>query len=126
MQGAIVMLMALSGLGCQNRSNDVGDAPTASTTVVTPSVDPIPGYTTPPPYPRYFPENDSNVEWGYRTPWDAMRATFCSFFLGRDPDVPTAREIEASVFGYGSGQVLTVPPFPPGPQPADGHLGRTD
>ena len=104
MQGAMVMLVALSGLGCENRSNDVGNAPTAPSTVVTPSVDAIPASTTPPPYPRYFPENDFNVESGYPTHWDAIRATLWSFVLGRDPDVSTPQEIEASVFGYGSGR----------------------
>jgi hypothetical protein len=124
MQGAMVLLMALSGLGCQNRSDGVADAPTAPSAVVAPAVDApavaapaiaaptiaaptvdaLPVSTAPPPYPRYYPEIDANVESGYRTPWDAMRATFCSFFLGKDPDVPTAREIEASVYGYGSGR----------------------
>ncbi len=129
MQGAMLLLMALSNLGCQNRPDGVADAPTAPTAVVAPAVATpavvapavvapavvapavvapavvaLPGYTTPPPYPRYYPEIDANVESGYRTPWNAMRATFCSFFLGHDPDMPTAREIEASVYGYGSGR----------------------
>jgi len=104
MQGAMVLLMALSGLGCQNRSDGLADAPKAPSAVVAPSVDALPGYTTPPPYPSYYPEIDANVESGYRTPWNAMRATFCSFFLGKDPDAPTAREIEASVYGFGSGR----------------------
>jgi hypothetical protein len=104
MNGAIVMMMALSGLGCQNRSDEIGAAPTAPTAVVTPSVDPLPGSTAPPPYPRYYPENDFNVESGYRTVGDMMRATVCSFFLGRDPDVATASEIEASVYGVGPGR----------------------
>ena len=80
MQSAMVLLMALSGLGCQNRADDVAGAPMAPSAVVAPAVDALPGYTTPPPYPRYHPETDLYAEAGYATRGDAMRATFCSFF----------------------------------------------
>ena len=42
MQGAIVMLMALSGLGCQNKIGDSGELPAAVSPIVSPAVNPAP------------------------------------------------------------------------------------
>jgi hypothetical protein len=97
----MVFLLALTGMGCQNRVDGVPIVPTPPTAVVTPAVDALPGSNAPPPYPRYFPETGLWAEAGYPTAGDAMRATFCSFFLGHDPEVPSVREIEESVYGYG-------------------------
>jgi hypothetical protein len=108
MQGSILMLIALSGLGCQNPTVDASQmpaAPSATVAPVAPALEAIPGSAAPPPYPRYFPENyNSFEEIDNRTPWDNMRATFCSFFIGRDPDVPTPRQIEAFAYGYAPGR----------------------
>jgi hypothetical protein len=102
MQGAFVMLMALSGLGCQNKVNDPVELPPPVSPIVSPAANPVPTSTTPPPYPQYFDLRAAEAEMIEPTHWDTLRSTLWSFILGRDPDVMTAREIEASVYGYGS------------------------
>jgi hypothetical protein len=108
MQGAVVILMALSGLGCQNKSADAGDLPTSVSPIVSPlanplpiSANPLPSSTIPPPYPSYYFEPDAVPD---TTPRGVLRNTLSSFCLGRDRDVRTPREIEASVFGFESGR----------------------
>jgi hypothetical protein len=119
MHAVVVMLIALGGLGCQNPASTAPPALPAvevpASQPATPAVSPLSdvGPTAPlgdvsttdnappPPYPVYsggpfanaaVPEDDS-----FRT---CLRNTFCSFFIGKDPGVPTAREIEAA---YGAG-----------------------
>jgi hypothetical protein len=107
MQPTIVMLIALGGLGCQNPASDLPPLPSvaANPVVETPPAAEAPAYVpAPTPYPVYatnpvltgdIPEDDS-----FR---GCLRDTFCSFFLGRDPDVPTARQIMSAyqAGGYG-------------------------
>jgi hypothetical protein len=97
----MLMLVALSGLGCQNKTENPSDlpavlaAPAASPAPETPAVT-----TTPPPYPRYFPQNYPDPDAMYTTHMDSFRATLYSFIFGHDPGMPSAKEIEESVFGY--------------------------
>jgi len=112
MQIPLVMMLALSGLGCQNGSVVVIDTP------------PLPGhqidaqpftssqrtgdatttYSGPfasSPYPeigtRVYDRYSSAEPIDWHT---GLRYTLYSFVWGRDPDISTAREIEASVYGY--------------------------
>jgi hypothetical protein len=101
MQGALVMLFALSGLGCQNKTDDSGQVPPLVIPIEIPEANPAPGSTTPRPYPQYFDLSSAGIETAEPTHWEVLRATLWSFVLGRDPDVMTAREIEESVYGYG-------------------------
>jgi hypothetical protein len=101
MHGAMMMLVALGGLGCQNTVGDRATPPPPSLPAIAgPEATPFPTAATPPPYPGYFPVGDPDIvdtdEVGL------IRRTFYSFFWGRDPDVKSAREVEASVFGYWS------------------------
>ncbi len=102
MHSAIVILMAVSGLGCQNPSSDATNLPTPLSPVVSSAANPFPSNAIPPPYPGYYPVGDPDLP--DTSQQGILGRTFCSFFLGRDPDVRTPSEIEASVFGYGSGQ----------------------
>jgi hypothetical protein len=104
MHGAILMLVALTGIGCQNKPVDSTDLPPvltpapASTSLEAPAAA---ATTSPPPYPRYFGPTYPDVEEMYSTHLGSLRATFYSFVFGHDPGIPSAAEIEASVFGDG-------------------------
>ena len=89
MHGAIVMLMALSGVGCQNKIGDSGDPPASVSPIVSPAVNPAASSTTPPPYPQFDFGGYGSPEPAEPTHWDVLRSTLCSFVLGRDPDVMT-------------------------------------
>jgi hypothetical protein len=100
MQAAIVVAIALTGLGCQNKEDESNDIPPVFSSINDTEATPYPQYTSASSYSGFYPRNFSDdVSDVYPTHWDAMRATFCSFFLGRDPDVITTAEIEASVYG---------------------------
>jgi hypothetical protein len=108
MQGAIVMLMAMTGLGCQNKPVDSTDLPAvlsaapASPSPETPAAATT-ETTTPPPYPRYLFETFPDPEAVYSDPLSAVHATLYSFVFGHDPGIPSAQEIEASALGTGTG-----------------------
>lgn len=112
----VVLMLALTGLGCQNKTSVVIDV----VPLTSYPVDSAPlathqggGYSgsiysrsfAPTPYPEIpsrIYNSDSEPQLG---DWHAgLRSTLWSFVLGRDPDVNTVREIEASVYGYNSGQ----------------------
>ena len=102
MHGAVVMLVALTGLGCQNKPVDSTDLPAVLTPApVSPSLEAPTAATTstPAPYPRYSLEAYPDVEEMYRTHLGSLHATFYSFVFGHDPGIPSAHEIEASVYG---------------------------
>jgi hypothetical protein len=112
MQAAFVLAFALTGLGCQNKSNELSDGPPVfsaaepsapnpdSGAVGTTVPNPYPRYTTPSSYSGYYRRNvNDDVSDVYPTHWDAVRSTLCSFVIGRDPEVTTTAEIEASVYG---------------------------
>lgn len=103
MQIPLVMMLALSGLGCQNGASDVIDTP------------PLPGHqidaqpfnnsqgtwgaaTTysgslaPSPYPEIGTRVYDRYSWHEPTDWHTgLRHTLYSFVWGRDPNVSTVR-----------------------------------
>jgi len=106
MQGAIVMAIALTGLGCQNKSCDLSNPQPAygSFGATSTYAKPYPSYATPSSYSGYYSRSYTDNAWDpYPTHWDSLRSTLYSLMLGRDPDVATAREIEASVYGDSTG-----------------------
>jgi len=103
MQATVVMLIALGGLGCQNPVSDRPPAlPDAGPSLASPSNAVSTVSPAPSPYPVYtgarFDDSDESDDESFGS---CVRNTFCSFFIGRDPGVPTARQIEAA---YYSGQ----------------------
>ncbi len=112
MSYAFVMLVAATGLGCQNKPVESSDLPAVlSAAPAAPSVESNAASATPPPYPRYFPESYPDAEANYANWCSSLGATLYSFVWGHDPGISSASEIEASVFGYGD-----APPVPPKPQ----------
>jgi hypothetical protein len=126
MQATVVMLIALGGLGCQNPVSDLppflpdvrqsaGQPSTEASPVTSdspassqPSTDAgsvtsaSPAPTAYPVYgqgPSGYPETVEDESFG-----TCMRNTFCSFFIGRDPGIPTAAEIEAAYHSSHSNQ----------------------
>ena len=104
MQVSVVMLMAISGLGCQNKGCDASPTPQTCYTSSQCATNAYPGSFAPSGYPAYAPGS-----YGVATPLDytahgAVRSTLWSFVLGRDPDVASVREIEATFYsgGYGA------------------------
>jgi hypothetical protein len=99
MQASVVMMMALSGLGCQNKSCDASVAPAgydasgqcAATHVHAGSV-------APSGYPANSAGHSLDNSLQSYTLHSSIRSTLWSFVLGHDPDgVPTVAEIEASL-----------------------------
>ena len=115
MHVSMTMILAIAGLGCENRA--IGAGETASVMVQpidSPALPtyqqgsyPMPGDTTPfpsTPYPdipsQLYPRPDES----HYVDWHAeIRSTLWSFVLGRDRDIVTVREIEASVYGPDDG-----------------------
>jgi hypothetical protein len=109
------LMLAITGLGCQNKADIVIDP--APLTGFQADSSPLishqeggyssstgPGSFGPTPYPE-IPSRVYNTDLQpHSCDWRAeLRSTFCSFFLGHDPDVITIREIEASAYGPSSG-----------------------
>lgn len=123
MHGAILMLVTLTGLGCQNKPIDSTDLPavlTATPESPAPEAPASATTATPPPYPRYSPETYFDPEALYSDHLSALHATLYSFVFGHDPGIPSAREIEASALGTGPGTGLVTaseaaPEIPPVP-----------
>jgi hypothetical protein len=104
MHASVVMVMALSGLGCQNKDCAPSPIPRIYYGSSQYTTNAYPGIVGQPAYTAYGPG-------GYRIghPEDytfhgAVRSTLWSFVLGRDPDVASVREIEATFYsgGYGA------------------------
>jgi len=100
MQATIVMLLTLGGLGCQNSISTLPLSSPGSGVAPGPSLGSAPsynpalaGYVTDSGWPGY--DDDSSDEDSFR---GCLRDTFCSFFLGRSPDVPSASDIEAAYY----------------------------
>jgi len=98
MQVSFVMMMALSGLGCQNKSCDASVAPAVCYASGQSATHVHASSVAPSGYPassagRYI---DDSVQ-SY-TLQSSIRSTLWSLVLGHDPDgVPTVAEIEASL-----------------------------
>ncbi len=104
MQAALVMAFALTGLGCQNKEEVVAEPLPVYTTTTSAEPNPYPRYTTPSSYSGYYQRNENtDISDVYPNHWEVLRATICSFVIGRDPDVITVNEIEASVYGDSGG-----------------------
>jgi hypothetical protein len=104
MQATVVLLVALSGLGCHNKTCDVIDLPPTSSCYGGGDSIVYPSHDTPSPYSAY----SSGPNSGYDPPQEAgfggaLLDTLYSFFHGRSPGVPSVREIEASAYGYRAG-----------------------
>jgi hypothetical protein len=103
MSHAFVVLVALTGLGCQNKTGDSSDLPAA---VIAPPVSPSPAVPSagesPQPYSRYEFETYPDPEAMYSTRLGRIGSTLYSFLFGRDPGIPSQREIEESALRYGS------------------------
>jgi hypothetical protein len=103
MSHAFVVLVALTGLGCQNKTGDSSDLPAVlSPAPVSPSPTESSGSTSPPPYPHYEFETFPDPEAMYSTRLGRISSTLYSFLFGRDPGIPSQREIEDSALRYGS------------------------
>jgi hypothetical protein len=107
MHVAIVLIIALTGLGCQNKGCNGNDPQ--------PAYRPAGGgYTFAGPcfydaIPAARSDNVPGNDWGAGGTWDpypnaraVLRSTLDSFVLGRDRWVATPRQIEASVYGNGA------------------------
>jgi hypothetical protein len=112
MQATVVMLIALGGMGCQNPVSDLppvlpdvrqsAGQPSTEASPVTSDSPAAPASPAPTAYPGTtqspFDYADAADDESFGT---CVRNTFCSFFIGRDPGIPTAAEIEAA---YHAGQ----------------------
>jgi hypothetical protein len=111
MQIPLVMMLALTGLGCQNGPSDVIDTPPLpayqiDARPVTSAQDTgrvtstYSGSFASTPYPEIGTRVYNRYASYEPTDWHtSLRYTLYSFVWGRDPNISTAREIEASVYG---------------------------
>jgi hypothetical protein len=111
MQVSMVMILALAGLGCENKPAGASDtlpavfdqghaAPLASFQggEYTPRNSADSFVST--PYPGIPPHLYSAPTLPHDLDWHAdLRSTLYSFVFGHDPDIVTIREIEAPVYG---------------------------
>jgi hypothetical protein len=101
MHATVALFVALSGLGCQNKSSDMIGSPLPAPLTAGeygsafPSAAGGPIYST---YPSNFYSGSYPAE-GPTGVGAVVRDTLYSFFVGRSPGVLSPREIEASVFG---------------------------
>jgi hypothetical protein len=105
MQATIVMMIALSGLGCQNAEPETPSVPPDASSPAPPAVAPLPSLNLAPlpsPYPADAAGQATNGDISEDNSFgECVRKTFCSFFIGRDPDVASMGQIEAA---YHAGQ----------------------
>jgi hypothetical protein len=114
MQIPLGIMLVLSGLGCQNGASTVVDTPplpshyidaqpsTSSQGTVGTNITYSSSFA-PSPYPQIGNHVYDRNAWSEPTDWHTrMRYTLYSFVWGRDPNITTAREIEASVYGFPS------------------------
>jgi hypothetical protein len=103
MQSAIVIVIALSGIGCHNKCSDVSNSAPACNTIGGIDANSYPSFHAPSSYCGWHSMSESGYDSSHAGHQGAWRSTIWSFVLGRDPDVATAREIEESVFGRSPG-----------------------
>ncbi len=101
MQGTVVaVLMALAGLGCYNKEDhEIDPAPLDSASGIkalpNPSTDAVAPIVYPPPFVGGPPSDGHDLG---RPLGQVVHQTIVSFFLGRDDDVMTAKEIESAFY----------------------------
>ena len=112
---SMVMVMALAGMGCENKPDGASESPALAVYQV--DSPPLPsfqvnGYSTndysnalsSTPYPQIPPHLYTLNPGPHSVNWHAeMRSTLWSFVIGRDPDVSNVREIESSIYGVNYG-----------------------
>jgi hypothetical protein len=93
MHGAIVILMALGGLGCHNKDCQAFPTPQVWHQPGVQACTTLPSSWGHPSWPAsqgtYIDSTDHSMGGG------SWRGTLWSFIIGHDPDVPTVRDIEA-------------------------------
>jgi hypothetical protein len=111
MQASMVMMLALTGLGCQNKEASASDAVHVTGYEIDPpsfSSGQGGGYSTansassfaPTPYPEISARLYARPSQTHSVDWHAeLRSTLYSFVYGHDPDVSNVRQIEDSVYG---------------------------
>jgi len=106
MSGCIVMAIALAGLGGHNQPGTLTPLPSSPDALVGTVTSSDSLHFTPYSYSGYYARagayeaRRAGYEFPeYMSPWGTIRSTLWSLILGRDPDVPTPAEIDASVYG---------------------------
>jgi hypothetical protein len=103
MNGSLVLAIALAGFGGQNPpAAEVEPLPLVSP-ITSPYTNPYPEYTSPSSYSGYYARPNTNVDPLYASHGEALHALIYSMFVGRDPNIPTTAQIEASVYGDAPG-----------------------
>jgi hypothetical protein len=94
MQGTVVLLLALGGLGCQNKRCDAFQVvPSVSAQCDAKGYANCVGMAAHPAWPASGSGCDSCADYQ----GGSLRSTLWSFVLGHDPEVRLPEEIEASV-----------------------------
>jgi hypothetical protein len=107
MQTTVVMVLALSGLGCQNKGCEVFATPP----VVNRGYDSnVPAWSGVPSGHPTFSGSTCGVGDSSDYPGGRLRSTLWSFVLGRDPEVPSARELECSFYSGRDGYQMATRP----------------
>jgi hypothetical protein len=94
----VVLLVALSGLGCQNKSCDASVVPVGCCACGQSIAHVHAGSVAPIGYPASSASHYGNDHYAGYDLQSSIRSTLWSFVLGHDPDgVPTVAEIEADL-----------------------------
>jgi hypothetical protein len=94
----VVLVVALSGLGCQNKSCDASVVPVACYASGQPIAHVHAGSVAPTGYPASSANRYGSDHYAGYDLQSSIRSTLWSFVLGHDPDgVPTVAEIEAGL-----------------------------
>jgi hypothetical protein len=98
MQASFVLMMALSGLGCQNKSCDSSVAPASYYASGQCAAHIHAGSVAPSGFPTSSASHYGSDHYAGYDLRSSIRSTLWSFVLGHDPDgVPTVAEIEAGL-----------------------------
>ena len=115
MQVPFVLMLAVTGLGCHNKTSGALDGiGLTSYQVASPSLPSFQGGASstgtgsgsfaPTPYPEIPSHLYDSYSPSDSVDWHAeLHSTLYSFVFGHDPDISTVRDIEASVYGVTSG-----------------------
>ena len=94
----VVLVLALSGLGCQNKSCDASVVPVGCYASGQPIAHVHAGSVAPTGYPASSANHYASDHYAGYDLQSSIRSTLWSFVLGHDPDgVPTVAEIEGGL-----------------------------